>query len=522
MEAAHSRVPRTLHLGTIIALWGLLGIETVLAQAAEDWVARYDGPASRDDYPVDLQVDGSGHVYTVGISPGTVTDSDYATVKHDTSGTRTWIARYDGPASAEDRPAALAVDDSGNVYVTGMATVAEGNSDYMTLKYNSAGELLWAKSYDGPAAGEDAATALAVDRGGNVYVTGGSAGAGTGGDFATVKYDPAGNELWVARYNRPDLDDRAAGMAVDPSGNVYVVGSNSCGWGCWYFTTIKYDSLGRELWKKEDFGNLFGALTLDAAGNAYVACESGCWVTVTKYDPAGNEIYQFLNVFCFTAMAVDGPGNLYLTGGSLTARAFDAWGNERWTIEKEGSGIDFSKSLAVDPAGNVFVSGWTDATVGAKDFATIRLDPEGNLRSRVRYAGPGNGDDVPTKLVIDGAGSAIVTGYSQGLQTGHDFVTVKHVLTPDAPFLRGDANGDGAVNLSDAIHTLLSLFIVNLELRCGDATDSNDDGAIDLSDAVHTLRFLFLQGNAPPPPGFSTCGRDPTEDVLGCATFLGC
>ncbi|MFQ6093598.1 MAG: SBBP repeat-containing protein, partial [bacterium] len=73
--------------------------------------------------------------------------------------------------------------------------------------------------YNGPANSDDEATGLALDASGNIYVTGGSVGLGTGYDYATVKYDSAGLQQWVARYNGPG-EDRATALRVDGSGNV--------------------------------------------------------------------------------------------------------------------------------------------------------------------------------------------------------------------------------------------------------------------------------------------------------------
>nr|NIU38672.1 hypothetical protein [Candidatus Bathyarchaeota archaeon]NIV43626.1 hypothetical protein [Candidatus Bathyarchaeota archaeon] len=105
-----------------------------------------------------------------------------------------WVARYNGPGNGCDRAYALAVDGSENVYVTGYSYGSVTNLDYATVKYDSEGNELWAARYNGPGNGHDRAFALAVDGSGNVYVTGYSVGSGTSTDYATVKYDSEGNE----------------------------------------------------------------------------------------------------------------------------------------------------------------------------------------------------------------------------------------------------------------------------------------------------------------------------------------
>lgn len=101
----------------------------------------------------------------------------------------------------------------------------EAQGHYATLKYDANGNAIWAARYDGPGNGPDYAGAIAVDQSGNVYVTGGSTGTGGSLDYTTIKYDSAGNQLWVARYDGPaSRDDVAVGLAVSASGNVYVTG----------------------------------------------------------------------------------------------------------------------------------------------------------------------------------------------------------------------------------------------------------------------------------------------------------
>jgi hypothetical protein len=159
-----------------------------LGVVTQQWVARYDGPASSADQASALAVDGSGNVYVTGGSIGSATGEDYATVKYNAGGVQQWAKRYDGPASSADEAYALAVDGSGNVYVTGGSIGSATDEDYATVKYNAAGVQQWAKRYDGPASSADEAYALAVDGSGNVYVTGYSDGSGTAADYATIKY----------------------------------------------------------------------------------------------------------------------------------------------------------------------------------------------------------------------------------------------------------------------------------------------------------------------------------------------
>lgn len=81
-------------------------------------------------------------------------------------------------------------------------------------------------------------------------------------------------------------------------------------------------------------------------------------------------------------------------------------------------------------------------------------------------------------------------------------------------FVRGEANGDGVVDLSDAVTVLLYLF-ADLSVSCVDALDANDSGALDLADTVYLLTYLFADGPAPPAP-FPGSGEDPTADDLDC------
>jgi hypothetical protein len=95
-------------------------------------------------------------------------------------------------------------------------------------------------------------------------------------------------------------------------------------------------------------------------------------------------------------------------------------------------------------------------------------------------------------------------------------------IEPGPTFLRGDANADGSLDISDAAEILGHLFGGSPAPGCLDAADSNDSGAVDMTDAIHLFGHLFAGGAGPPAPGAVTCGADPTGDALDCESFPPC
>lgn len=92
---------------------------------------------------------------------------------------------------------------------------------------------------------------------------------------------------------------------------------------------------------------------------------------------------------------------------------------------------------------------------------------------------------------------------------------------PEPPFRRGDADGSGALDISDAVFLLRRLFLRGPPLPCEKAGDADDSGTLQLTDAVYILGHLFRGSPAPPAP-FRICGPDPTDDGLSCEAFAPC
>ena len=135
-----------------------------------------------------MALDANDNVIVTGYALSIESGYDYATTKYSSAGVPLWTNRYNGPANGDDEVYAVAVDGRMNVIVTGWSTGRRGDFDYATIKYSSAGVPLWTNRYNGPGDSDDGTFAVAVDRSGDVIVTGWSYGSGGNSDFATVKY----------------------------------------------------------------------------------------------------------------------------------------------------------------------------------------------------------------------------------------------------------------------------------------------------------------------------------------------
>jgi hypothetical protein len=91
-----------------------------------------------------------------------------------------------------------------------------------------------------------------------------------------------------------------------------------------------------------------------------------------------------------------------------------------------------------------------------------------------------------------------------------------------ARFVRGDANSDGKVDISDAIRGFVFLFLGASPPLCLDTDDANDDGSVDITDGIHILNDFFREGTGIPAPGPFECGIDPTRDAISCGSYPHC
>ena len=330
------------------------------------WSRTYNGTGNGEDWPYAIDVDANGNVYVVGRSIGNNTNYDYATVKYDSSGNQKWARRTSG--AGYDVAKDVKADANGNVYVTGYLN-GNGVTGGMigTIKYNAAGDFQWSINYDGtPGTLTEDANSLALDGTGNIYVTGKDVGMITlkytevggnpvqawvrndggsngqkvlldpAGDIVvsgwggtTIKYNAAGDLIWKTVYNG---DASFWDMVLDGAGNIYVTGSGRENGPSSDYCTAKYDADGVQQWfvwynGTKNGVDLARSVAVDGTNNVYVTGQTtiddgsrngAVGYGTIKYDQDGNQ--QWLAFYTGDGFGVetDSDGNVYVTGQSAT------------------------------------------------------------------------------------------------------------------------------------------------------------------------------------------------------------
>jgi hypothetical protein len=191
--------------------------------------------------------------------------------------------------------------------------------------------------------------------------------------------------------------------------------------------------------------------------------------------------------------------------------------------------------MSAAPAGDFDGDGFGDLIVGASGSSgllpvpgstyVVRGGPEVLEADRIDFP---NCRDAAIRLVetpqSSGLGVLVDGGFDWN-RDGIDDVLVANASSTihivlggkeaERTFVRGDANGDGRVDLSDAVSVLAFLFLGAPAPRCPDSFDGDDNGQVQITDAIYLLGHLFLGGPAPPPP-YPGAGSDPSADELDC------
>jgi len=413
------------------------------------WSQRFG--STYDDIAYSVAVDASGNVYVTGCFRGTVDfgggnlvsagNSDIFLAKYSPTGIHLWSKRF-GDID-QDLAYSVAVDGSGDVYMTGFFggtvdfgggnLVSAGVADIFVVKYGSTGDHQWSQRFGSTS--YDNGRSVAVDGSGNVYVTGrfdgtvdfggGNLVSAGGDDIFLAKYDATfGDYQWSQRFGSTS-NDVGYSVAVDGSGNVLVTGAfagtvnfrggNLVSAGGEDIFLAKYTPGGINQWSQR-FGDIYDddgeSVAVDGSGN----------VLVTGY---------FIGTVDF------GGGNLVSAGGDdIFLAKYSPTGVHQWSQRFGGAGIDSGNSVAVDGSGNVFVTGRFENTV---DFGG------GNLVSAsaysydiflAKYSGP-SAEPVITSIVDIGndQGRKVRIRFSR---SGGDDGTASNPVTSYEAYRRAD------------------------------------------------------------------------------------
>ena len=314
---------------------------------------------------------------------------DMVVLKLNSSGAYQWHTFYG--SSGRDSGSGIAVDTGGNVYVTGFSTdwgsplnPHSGGDDIVVLKLNTSGAYQWHTFYGSASA--DYGFGIAVDTSGNVYVTGLSTDWGTplnpysgGGDTVILKLNSSGVHQWHTFYGSASTD-YGFGIAVDTSGNVYVTGRSDITWGSPInphggngdsdIVVLKLNSSGAYQWHTfsgSSGGDYGTGIAVDTSGNVYV----------TGYSNA----------------TWGSPLNPYSGDWSIVVLKLNSSGAYQWHTFYGSSDQDYGYGIAVDTSGNVYVTGTSSAAWGSPlnphggsdDIVVLKLNSSGAYQWHTFY-----------------------------------------------------------------------------------------------------------------------------------------
>lgn len=420
------------------------------------WESRYTSNGQNTDSGKEIAVDNNGNVYVTGTSyTNATTGYDILTIKYDALGNQIWTATFNGTGNLNDEGRDIAVDKNGNVYVTGYTASAGPNYDYVTIKYNSSGIQQWATLYNGSGNGYDEAYSLAIDTSGNTYVTGSATISGQGANFVTIKYNNIGIQQWTSVYNGPGNSiDASTQIKLDNNFNVYISGHSYGSGTDLDIATIKYNNSGVQQWVSRyngalSFFDVPEALYVDGSNNVYVAgatygglATENDYITI-KINSAGTQ--QWARVF-------DGPLNdedkaydviadqnqdVYVTGRSMGSGGsaenmvtikYDDLGNVLWmdTYDGPSSSYDDAQQMRLGNSGALYVTGYSAGNGTNNDYLTLKYDTSNaNILWEARFDGPASNSDQAFAMEIDATESIYVTGTSTDPSSFKDYSTIK-------------------------------------------------------------------------------------------------
>jgi len=359
------------------------------------------------DHAKGITTDSKDNIIVSCQSSREVSGGDCLTIKYNPYGDTIWTQWYD--TTFYNGVDAVTSDCLGNIIIAGYMWTESTNADMHLVKYDPDGNILWTRTYsNGEKEVGEFCYGVATDSKNNIIIIGKAYY--NWGDYITLKYDPNGNLLWMRTYDGA-WEDYAQDVAVDGSDNIIVTGYSN-GDMNWDWCTIKYSPEGDILWiRRYDVAETdwaFGVAT-DQDDNVIVAGEThlllsgngGCSAMVVKYSAQGDTLWtkiftdtlQYAEVVSFADVVTDDHGNIYLVGeyfywsdtGTSNNRSdyhiikCDLNGDTLWTFTCDYDNEDEVSGIVLDHERNIVVTGETNHRYGRNeyDFLTIKLKDKG-------------------------------------------------------------------------------------------------------------------------------------------------
>jgi len=391
------------------------------------WVAKHREFATADlDLGAAMTLDDEGNVYVAGghcaqVGPSGCIFSEFLTIKYDAAGNEQWRAQYNGPLNIGGFASDVAVDANGHVAVTGTVCVTTNlqgqciNYDAATLVYNADGVELWAERYDG--AGNEEGHRVAFDNDGNIIVFGLAHVALQGTDLAVIKYEPDGDLRWDVLYNGPgDGDEIVGDLFVDNADNIYAVGGV-----CTEKTLNECDNYDFVALKFEPSAYMAFDAYFDGSGQAHDIARAAFLDAQGNVVVVGETLETVSQSYDYGVVKFAGDG-------------YPQWANEYGDPDGQD---DFAVDVVVDEQGMIYVAGHACVDGGASgcnnmDMVVAAFDQTGDQQFLLTYDGAAGADDLAAALALDDEGNLYLAGASckaalRGDCSNYDFAVIKYI-----------------------------------------------------------------------------------------------
>ena len=332
--------------------------------------------------------------------------NDIILVKHDSDGVKQW-ARQIG-TSAYEEGYGIAADSVGNIYVSGRTSggldgTNLGNYDAIVMKYDNAGNQLWVQQF-GTSAWEES-HGIAIDSSGNVYVAGHTKGGLEGNinagreDVFLVKYNSSGLKQWTQQLGTY-THDYMSSITTDSNGNIYVTGStgggldgNTFAGGGFDVFVVKYNSSGVKQWTRQ-----MGTSTWESAFGITTDSSGDVYLTGSTWGSLG--------------------GNTNAGYKDLFVVKYDSFGVVQWTKQMGTSSDDLGLGITTDSNGNAYVAGYTNGdldgnvSAGDDDIFIVKYSGAG-VKQWTKLLGS-SALDYGKGITVDTNDKIYLTGYTEG------------------------------------------------------------------------------------------------------------